>query len=85
MIDDLHRLARMHLHDDLRWSFGDGDAIELRPYSPTGERDDELDRLCGRLGFEYIGNGKWRVDPSSPHYEDLWVFVEQERIDEGRI
>jgi hypothetical protein len=81
VIDDLHHLVRLHLHDDMRWSFGVDDAIELRPYFPDRGPDERLDRLARKLGFEASGNGVWRVAASSPHYEDLWVFVEQERLE----
>ena len=83
MIDDLHHLVRMHLHDDLRWRFAAGDAIVLRPYRTDSGASEQLDALCRRLGFEDVGEGVWRVAQSSPHYDDLWVYVEQNRIDEG--
>jgi hypothetical protein len=78
MNDDLHRLVRMHLHDDLDWTFGG----ELHPCRPDGRSDELLDQLCQRLGFESLGNGVWRVALSSPHYVELWTRVVQERLDE---
>ena len=81
MVDDLHHLVRMHRHDDLRWSFDSDDAIVLRPYDSEHGAGERIDELCQKLGFEALGLGRWRVVPSSPHYEDLWVYVEQDRLD----
>lgn len=53
-----------------------------RPCWPDGRADERTDRLCRRRGFESQGNGVWWVALSSPHDEDLWGFVEQERFDE---
>jgi hypothetical protein len=81
MIDDVHHLIRMHRHDDLRWRLRSDESIELVPYFDDRRPDERLDELCRGLGFEPIGNGAWCVRASSPHYLDLWIFVEQDRLD----
>ena len=81
MIDDLHHLIRMYRHDDLRWKLRFDESIELVPYFDDRRPDERLDELCRRLGFEPLGNGAWCVRASSTHYVDLWVFVEQDRLD----
>lgn len=46
MIDDLHHLARLHRHDDVRWAFLADDTIELRPSWSEGRADEQRDQLC---------------------------------------